>query len=585
MLSYPRFFSIFAIAFWFLVAPATAQMIERHALVIANSDYISDKLDAAAVDGKEIQKVLADSKFKTRELLQNVPTKEAFFAHWEAFLAELKSGVAVFYFTGHGAELDGDSILLPTGIRPDEASDVRLHQEGISLKQLFNSFKKRQQELKGATQPLRGIFIIDACRTRPKIERTITKNASPVNGKPSAVPITPPPGIFVYYATSAHQVAHTKLGSKDPVLMSVYTRTLLEQFKKPAKGCDQVNGCSLQTLARLVRWQVHVDVDLAYGGEQPQTPVYFDDIPLQEGRAITMLGADVADNESFTPARSNAGPIRREPGSEIWECEDCPHLIVVPPGKFRMGDAGTEERLPRPIEVKIAQPFAIGISDVTVAQFRAYLVATHGSCPKSHHACASQKSEYPVTGISWNEAQKYIEWLNAKPDLKIDPNPQTSKTGYYRLPAEAEWEYAARAKSTGRYTFGDDKQLLCKYGNGADQELHQLANANNSCSDGVGRRVAAVMSYKPNAFGLYDVHGNVWKWVADCWTPSHDPKDTAKASGGMASVSDANCARVAKGGSWLSDADALRLTNRISFTASHSRPTLGFRVVRELPKL
>src|SRR5262249_33631056 len=127
----------------------------------------------------------------------------------------------------------------------------------------------------------------------------------------------------------------------------------------------------------------------------------------------------------------------------------------------------------------------------------------------------------PVISVTWNQAQKYLAWLS---DL-------TKKR--YRLPTEAEWEYAARGGTIGPYSFESDSPITAVwlYGNGADRRLNMwMWPGNNSCDDGFGREPAPVGSFHPNPLGLFDMHGNVWEWVQNCWTDQNrtgDGKATA----------------------------------------------------------
>jgi formylglycine-generating enzyme required for sulfatase activity len=178
--------------------------------------------------------------------------------------------------------------------------------------------------------------------------------------------------------------------------------------------------------------------------------------------------------------------------------------------------------------------------------------------------------------VSYQDALDYVAWLSSR---------EKGKT--YRLPTEAEWEYAARAQSEFTLGFEGGRARLCEFANGADQDIGVLSGANLMCSDHVGREVAQVEFYKSNLFGLHDMLGNVWEWTSDCWFPSHDGH--VKGEGGEIDASkpreakDGPCAsRVVKGGSWRSGPDALRPAARNTFPPGHSRGTLGFRVVRVL---
>ena len=231
-----------------------------------------------------------------------------------------------------------------------------------------------------------------------------------------------------------------------------------------------------------------------------------------------------------------------------------PELVIVGPGTFLMGsDSRARDEGPAR-EVLISEPFAIGIYEVKTGEFAHY----------RNHA-GSDGDELPATSLSMRDARAYLAFLSRE-------------TGHtYRLPSEAEWEYAARAGSDTLYYFGDDPNALCEHANIADQTLgkpfpyYQTAN----CEDGF-IRLAPVGSFKPNAFGLYDVIGNAEEWVADCWHGTYQgaPLD--------ARAWDPGCGRfnVVRGGAFDTPPDQQRMTFRnMGGDASDSR---GMRVVREL---
>ena len=331
-------------------------------------------------------------------------------------------------------------------------------------------------------------------------------------------------------------------------------------------------------MARRLRWDVHTLVARAWNGNDPQTPAYFDELTLADGKAFSIDGTLYAEPQDSVPLSSERNVISSEtkglmPRAEVWECEECPQLVIV--GKGLLERKADTDKI---TSVAIAEPFAIGITDVTVGEFRAFLTSqdsdkkcgTHPVCDRR-----KQKIQYPANFVSWDEAIEYVGWLNKRLELSRE----NAKNGYYRLPTEAEWEYAALGGSRGPYTFGSDPKLLCQYGNGADQELYQNMLANLACSDGVGRGRAPVKKYKPNEFGLYDVHGNVMQWVGSCWVDAGGGvPDNTQTPGSCKSQK-----YVVKGSSWLGSEDAQRLTSRTGFSHDHKRTTLGFRVVRVLP--
>ncbi|MDP6174921.1 MAG: SUMF1/EgtB/PvdO family nonheme iron enzyme, partial [Rhodospirillales bacterium] len=241
-----------------------------------------------------------------------------------------------------------------------------------------------------------------------------------------------------------------------------------------------------------------------------------------------------------------------EPGPVFKDCPSCPEMVTIPPGSFRMGDlTGKGPGAEQPArEVEVSTPFAIGKYEVTAGQFAKFIIATgreqEGGCwtfeegawekdkGKSWRSPGfPQTASNPLVCVSWNDAQAYVAWI-AK---------ETGKA--YRLPTEAEWEYAARAGTKGIYHFGGGVKELCGYANGADSST-PVDWRNQSCNDNWSD-VAPVGSLKPNAFGLHDMHGNVWEWVEDCWNIDHEdaPDDTAARK-------KKNCKeRVMRGGSWL----------------------------------
>jgi len=261
-----------------------------------------------------------------------------------------------------------------------------------------------------------------------------------------------------------------------------------------------------------------------------------------------------------------------KPGTSFRDCDDvCPEMVVVPAGSFMMGspssekgrnsDEGPQRR------VTISKPFAVGKYEVTWDEWEA-CVADNG-CDASGPEKAGGDNDWgrgrrPVIEVSWGDAIAYAGWLS-------------KKTGEdYRLLSEAEWEYAARAGTTGRWSFKGGESELCRYANHADRQTG-YSWRNTKCSDGIGKKTAEVGGYKANPWGLYDMHGNVWEWVQDCFGDYKEaPSDgTAKEQ--------PNCtSRVLRGGSWLNDPQNLRSAGRYGGYAGGRDGGVGFRVVRML---
>jgi formylglycine-generating enzyme required for sulfatase activity len=251
------------------------------------------------------------------------------------------------------------------------------------------------------------------------------------------------------------------------------------------------------------------------------------------------------------------------------DCDECPELIVVPAGSFLMGspdgEAGRNENEGPLHRVTITKPFAIGKYEVTFEEWDACAAAN--ACPAVSDD-GWGRGRRPVIFVNFEMAVAYTRWL-------------TQKTGQrYRLPSEAEWEYAARGGSPDAWFWGNDSNRACEYGNVGDESVkaeHPDWTVHD-CNDGFNK-TAPVGSFKPNGFGLYDTVGNVWEWVEDCWNPSYEgaPDD------GRAWLSGDCARRVDRGGGWYNKPDGVRSAVRYGGAdPKRQNNTLGLRVVREI---
>lgn len=253
------------------------------------------------------------------------------------------------------------------------------------------------------------------------------------------------------------------------------------------------------------------------------------------------------------------------------DCADCPLLRFVPAGHFTMGspdrEAGRQPAEAPRHPVTIRRPFAIGIYDVTRAEFAAFAKATgFPSDPKCDWRSPTvrgqpinQSESDPVVCVSWGDAKAYADWLS-------------SKTRHsYRLPSEAEWEYAARAGSSASRPWGRrNARDFANYG------------SNECCAPFAGGRdrwlyTSPVGSFPANGFGLYDMLGNVWQRTEDCGHENYSsaPRD------GSAWISGGDCTiRILRGGAWFASLDQLRIAVRAADPAEFRKNDIGFRVVR-----
>ena len=294
------------------------------------------------------------------------------------------------------------------------------------------------------------------------------------------------------------------------------------------------------------------------------------------------------------PAPAPVVAQRYPAGTRLRDCGDptlCPWLRVLPPGRFLMGSPASEpgrsdDEGPQHA-VTIAAPPAVMETEVTRGQFAAFVSATgHVSAAGGCYAWNGKKWEldpqrnwrslgfeqtdaHPVVCVDWNDATAYAAWLSKT----------TGQT--YRLLTEAEWEYAARAGSTTRYSFGDRAEDLCAHANMADRTFKGAFKEFTTvdCSDGQVF-TAPVASYAANAWGLFDLHGNAWEWVADCW--HHDYKNSPEDGSNW----QANCSgedrRVLRGGGWIDNPVDARSAFRNMNAPDDRSYDSGFRLARTL---
>jgi formylglycine-generating enzyme required for sulfatase activity len=278
------------------------------------------------------------------------------------------------------------------------------------------------------------------------------------------------------------------------------------------------------------------------------------------------------------------------------DCPDCPEMVRIPAGTFVMGTPGADARATatraesEAVIVRIARPFALGRVELTRREYRAFVhdagYDVRGPCrswdetlgrfsddrgrgPENPGRPRAARDDHPAACVSWNDAKAYVQWL-------------AQRTGKpYRLPSEAEWEYAARAGTTTLRPWGDAAEEGCDFANTYDlasRESYAFGWAAARCRDSYPD-VAPVGALRANAFGLYDMIGNVAEWVEDCATDSYvgRPRD------GRAWVWNGGCTRrVRRGGSWLSPPEEARSAWRDSGDPTERADYVGFRVALDL---
>ena len=297
------------------------------------------------------------------------------------------------------------------------------------------------------------------------------------------------------------------------------------------------------------------------------------------------------------PERETPAAPAVNPPQIYKDCEVCPAMVAIPGGTFLMG-SNDGEAAERPVtEVTIA-PFMMAVNEVSMDEFSFVLEIDHQpeqncyawtkagkmrnssdtnwynahndwwesweSHPRYKADPETDMRPIPAVCINWDDAAAYVDWLNTQ----VEGTP-------YRLPSEAEFEYAMRAGSTGAYPWGNEAAEACKWANAADA-TSRFKWRNRWCDDSTPD-IALSGSYPPNAFGLHDMVGNLWEWTADCWNGSHKgaaPDGSARTTG--------NCkSRVLRGGSWDDPVKNLRSAYRVGIPADRRQINVGFRVVRD----
>lgn len=251
-----------------------------------------------------------------------------------------------------------------------------------------------------------------------------------------------------------------------------------------------------------------------------------------------------------------------------------PEMVVIPAGEFWMGSGDDEPEAdasekPRH-RVTIPKSFELGKYEVTFDEYDSFAYAKGQLLPADQ---GWGRGRRPVINVSWNDAIAYIRWLSKR----------TGKN--YRLPTEAEWEYAARAGSETSRFWGDDPNQACQYANGADQSYRQarLSGEIHACNDGYVYTVEVgtfkASRFKPNQFGLYHMLGNVWEWVQDSW---HDNYKGAPTDG-SAWVKKGDSPCVVRGGSWYNGPRGVRGAARLRGNPLDRIHFGGFRLARTFP--
>jgi formylglycine-generating enzyme required for sulfatase activity len=605
-----RLAAVFACAVMFALGVTPGHAEKRVALVIGNVDYKAmPALRNPVRDASEVEATLKRLGFTTTRLFN--ADARTLNDGFKRFAQSAAGAEAVFvFYSGHGAQLEGRTWLLPVDARLETKEDVN-DADLLALDRILATLRD-----KSAVR----IVVLDACRDNPVVDTLNFKIAEAQGFKNAPVskglgrPLTAL-GDLVVYATQAGAVAADGDGANSPFTESMLkhletsdldvrqmffrvqedvgrrfrqlpevSNSIIGEFKlkiaavQPSQpttpGIDPCAAVSdhwrsAEAIGTLAAFEDHLArfPNCAFAGlarariEELKKRVAAVAPPVQQATppspvqpAVGIFPSD--GRTALSPEKERA--LKR--GDTFKECDKCPEMVVVPAGSFTMGSPANEvgrrnDESPQH-SVTMSKSFAVGRFAVTFDEWDACVAG--GGC--NGYKPADQgwgRGRRPVINVSWDDAKAYVTWLSSK----------TGKT--YRLLSEAEREYVTRAGTSTPFWLGSSIST--------SQANYDGNYTYGSSSKGEYRKqTVPVDSFQPNAFGLYQVHGNVWEWVEDC---AHDSY-TGAPSDGSAWVSGDCSRRVLRGGSWDLIPRSLRAAHRFGFTAGSRDNSGGFRLAR-----
>ena len=559
--------SVMAISLWTIACGSYAG--EKVALLIANAKYEDmARLEKPYDDVKLIENSLLTLGFKKENIktLRDIDQRDMKRAFKDFGTQSENAEIAFFYYSGHGLQHQGSNYLVPVQAQISKDSDIDI--ESVSAQNLLAQLEKAKLS----------VLVLDACRDNPWLRK------KGVAGKGLARMETPNRSIIAFATNENNTAADQGLYAQYLSQYLVQGLELRKVFDKVGAAIDKETGGKQQPR---VYSGVYDDVYLN-GKANPTTPVVMPSVDPQayelsywesiknstnasdyaayladypRGRFASLAKSRQKQYEvKPTPEPVQVAQIqtREQPrttygvGQSFKDCAECPEMVLVPSGSFMMGSKDYSNEKPVH-EVTINDSFAVGKYEVTFAQWDA-CVADGGCGGYRPDDAGWGRGTRPVMTVNWEDAQAYLRWLSQKTGQK------------YRLLSESEWEYVARAGSSTDYSWGND------------------IGSNKANCDGCGgqwdaKKTAPVGSFSANKFGLYDVHGNVWEWVEDCWHGSYEGAPT-NGSAWLSSCTEER--RVLRGGSWVSYPDGTRSANRNRNAPTLRNSYFGFRVSRSL---
>jgi formylglycine-generating enzyme required for sulfatase activity len=629
----------------FLLSPFASSRADTHsrrvALVIGNGEYGDAANPIRANAPRDAESISAALRARGFEVIARTnATPPQMRAAIAEFQRRLQTGdIGLFYFSGHGMQIDRQTLLLPAGLdaRADTHAPASLLDQGVDLNTVLHA-------MRSARAGRLNLVILDTCLDNPFTPAAVAIDQPDVSANTVIAYATVPGGFAAdgprhgVYTDALLQALYDPDASARP--LDVLFRHVAAKVRGATRGMQQpwlsVARSSVPASAIAIESSNTSDdpaitprsrgIMPKENGEQYEI-TFWDSIKdsnypadyeaylkaYPNGRFATLARARIdrlraaasspavsttpaapptapaaQSNHAappaqpaqlahpVTPASAAAAPPPRPAAApaptpsataavaplaekavahpptagEIRDCATCPIMIAIPAGAFAMG-SNTDDPSEKPVHhVSIGAPFAIGKYPVTVEQWNACVAAN--ACAKLTPESNTNKAA-PARDLSWDDAQQYVKWL-----AKATGKP-------YRLPTEAEWEYADRAGTTTAYWWG--------------QQMRK-GNANcKDCGDPWHKEgPESVGTFAANPLGLYDMNGGVWEWTADCW---HNTYQGAPVDGHA--WDNPGCEmRVIRGGSWREGGDYMLSATRFKYSAGVRQSQDGFRVVKDL---
>jgi len=507
---------------------------QKFALVIGNGNYTGiSRLNNPVNDANDMETALKGLGFTVEKVLNgNLDQMENAASNLVRRLGASKYIYGFFFYAGHGVQSGGDNYLIPVDAGNIQTEN-HLRQRAFSVQTLLDNLNDSGNEL--------NMIVLDACRDNPfGWSRSGSRGLSVVGRAPA--------GSIIMYATSANSTAADGTGRN-----GLFTSQLLNNIKNQSLSIRDVFDKTGEDVLSVSGGKQHPELSLrffgassAYLGARPAPAAVTQSAPVPAPAPAPMPSpaAQSAPTVQLTPVPTPVPTVQPAPVTSAVPAG----FVRINGGTFTMGDSSTGQR-----QVTISS-FNMGKYEVTQKEYQEIM----GKNPSIF-----LRDNFPVERVSWYNAVEYCNKRSMKEGLtpaytinSVDVTWNRNANGN-RLPTEAEWEYACRAGTTTRYNTGKRLTLM-------------QANYN-------GNRIRTVGKYKANAWGLHDMHGNVWEW---CWDwegdyPSGAQTDPMGASSG-------SC-RVIRGGSWYDSAEISCSANRSSCYPAYSDyygGSFGFRVVR-----